>query len=92
VAIYVSGWSLLFSGRKAEAKACFEHALLIKPGNISGNYWLNQGAKSGLKGKLSIYLAIIYIIKNKKLIYRDLTLSLVQIKIQYNATRNSKIF
>jgi hypothetical protein len=30
--------------------------------------------------------------ENKKLIYRDLSLSLEQIKIQYNATRNSKIF
>jgi len=75
-----------------EAKACFEHALLIKPGDISGKDELNRAAKWGLKRKLSIYLAIIYIIKNKKLIYRDLTLSLKQIKIQYNATRNSKIF
>jgi hypothetical protein len=39
------GWSLLFSGRKAEAKACFERALLIKPGNISSNDGLNRAAK-----------------------------------------------
>ena len=51
-------WYLLFSGRKVEAKACFERALLIKPEDTSSNDRLNRGAKSGLKGKLSIYLAL----------------------------------
>ncbi|WP_316843115.1 hypothetical protein [Pedobacter psychrodurus] len=31
---YILGWALLFSGRKAVAKACFECALLIKLGDI----------------------------------------------------------
>ncbi|MDQ0968434.1 hypothetical protein QFZ20_003837 [Flavobacterium sp. W4I14] len=46
----------------------------------------------GLKAQIINIISNFYIIKNKKLIYRDLTLSLKQIKIQYNATRNSKIF
>ena len=42
---HMLGWSLLFSGRKAEAKACFERALLIKPGDTSSTDGLNRSAK-----------------------------------------------
>jgi len=39
------GWSLLFSGRKAEAKDFFERALLIKPGDTSSSDGLNRSSK-----------------------------------------------
>lgn len=42
---HMLGWSLLFSGRKAEAKACFERALLIKPGDTSSHDGINRAAK-----------------------------------------------
>jgi len=42
---HMLGWSLLFSGRKAEAKTCFERALLIKPGDTSSIDGVNRSAK-----------------------------------------------
>ncbi|MGM9476897.1 tetratricopeptide repeat protein [Pedobacter sp. GSP4] len=42
---HMLGWSLFFLGRKAEAKACFERALLIKPGDASSTDGLNRAAK-----------------------------------------------
>ncbi|WP_316798931.1 tetratricopeptide repeat protein [Pedobacter frigidisoli] len=42
---HMLGWALLFSGRKAEAKGCFERALLIKPGDSSSTDGLNRAAK-----------------------------------------------
>lgn len=42
---HMLGWSLLFSGRKAEAKGCFERALLIKPGDTSSTDGLNRSSK-----------------------------------------------
>lgn len=42
---HMLGWSLLFLGRKAEAKACFERALLIKPGDFSSNDGFNKALK-----------------------------------------------
>lgn len=42
---HMLGWSLLFSGRKPEAKACFERALLIKPGDTSSIDGLNRATK-----------------------------------------------
>ncbi|WP_316737775.1 tetratricopeptide repeat protein [Pedobacter aquatilis] len=42
---HMLGWALLFSGRKAEAKGCFERALLIKPGDTSSTDGLNRSIK-----------------------------------------------
>ncbi|WP_316830744.1 tetratricopeptide repeat protein [Pedobacter aquatilis] len=42
---HMLGWALLFSGRKAEAKGCFERALLIKPGDSSSTDGLNRATK-----------------------------------------------
>ena len=42
---HMLGWSLLFSGRKAEAKQCFERALLIKPGDTSSLDGVNRSVK-----------------------------------------------
>jgi len=42
---HMLGWALLFSGRKAEAKGCFERALLIKPGDTSSTDGLNRSSK-----------------------------------------------
>lgn len=42
---HMLGWALLFSGRKPEAKACFERALLIKPGDTSSTDGLNRSVK-----------------------------------------------
>ncbi|WP_443945705.1 tetratricopeptide repeat protein [Pedobacter sp. AW1-32] len=42
---HMLGWSLLFSGRKTEAKSCFERALLIKPGDASSTDGLNRLSK-----------------------------------------------
>jgi tetratricopeptide (TPR) repeat protein len=42
---HMLGWALLFSGRKSDAKACFERALLIKPGDTSSIDGLNRAAK-----------------------------------------------
>ncbi len=42
---HMLGWALLFSGRKAEAKSCFERALLIKPGDTSSTDGLNRSVK-----------------------------------------------
>ena len=42
---HMLGWSLLFLSRKAEAKSCFERALLIKPGDSSSIDGLNRAAK-----------------------------------------------
>ncbi|MBC6108906.1 tetratricopeptide repeat protein [Pedobacter fastidiosus] len=42
---HMLGWSMLFSGRKAEAKASFERALLIKPGDTSSIDGINRAIK-----------------------------------------------
>lgn len=42
---HMLGWALLFSGRKEEAKACFERALLIKPSDFSCTDGLNMAEK-----------------------------------------------
>lgn len=42
---HMLGWSLFFLGRKADAKACFERALLIKPGDISSIDGFNRASK-----------------------------------------------
>jgi tetratricopeptide (TPR) repeat protein len=39
---HMLGWANLFLGKKAEAKACFELALLIKPGDSSSTDGLNR--------------------------------------------------
>ncbi|CAH0169108.1 hypothetical protein SRABI27_01554 [Pedobacter sp. Bi27] len=55
---YMLDWYLLFLGRKVEVTDCFERALLIKLDGTSSNERINRVAKSGLNGKLSIYLAL----------------------------------
>jgi len=42
---HMLAWSLLFLGRKAEAKASFERALLVKPGDFSSNDGFNKALK-----------------------------------------------
>ncbi|RZK17586.1 MAG: tetratricopeptide repeat protein [Pedobacter sp.] len=42
---HMLGWSLLLSGRKEEAKGCFERALLIKPSDFSCTDGLNLSKK-----------------------------------------------
>jgi tetratricopeptide (TPR) repeat protein len=39
---HMLGWANLFMGKKAEAKACFELALLIKPGDTSSTDGLSR--------------------------------------------------
>lgn len=39
---HMLGWSYLFAGKKPEAKACFERALLIKPGDSSSSDGLSR--------------------------------------------------
>jgi tetratricopeptide (TPR) repeat protein len=39
---HMLGWANLFMGKKAEAKACFELALLIKPGDASSSDGLSR--------------------------------------------------
>lgn len=39
---HMLGWANLFMGKKADAKACFERALLIKPGDTSSTDGLSR--------------------------------------------------